>query len=59
MRGPMVSGVINQLLTTTDWYAKPTVDPCLKPSDAHDIFNSHYFQLLRTYTKQFFLITCE
>lgn len=21
MRGPMVSGVINQLLTTTEWYA--------------------------------------
>lgn len=23
MRGPMVSGVINQLLTTTEWYEKP------------------------------------
>jgi hypothetical protein len=35
MRGPMVSGVINQLLTTTDWYAKPIVDTSLNSSDAH------------------------
>jgi hypothetical protein len=43
MRGPMVSGVINQLLTTTDWYAKPIADACLNSSDVHNkIEHAHH-----------------
>ena len=44
MRGPMVSGVINQLLTTTDWYAKEILDIFMKASDEHNKA-AHFYQL--------------